>query len=693
MKRVFAHIGFSFAVALLILNLIPIKYIIAIAAGLAVVFIASLAIQKYRQALTVPICIGTALMACLVFLCAMNSGVEPQQKLDGRSAETVFYIVDLEEIDNNGNYNYIVKTQSVNCDGAVQNIKLKVQSTVKIEADYYQKVSCDLSFYSISDDAFSSYGNWGNHIFLTSHAENIRVLDEYVHSPMRFILKLRESIIDHLYHLNQNQNGALSVALVTGYKGLFNENTAALFKYAGTSHIVAVSGFHLTVVMAVILYILKCLKIGSKPSAVILIWSVLFYCALAGFSKSVVRAGIMVIIMLLGSLFERRGDALNSLGIAVFIICLNPFAVCDIGAGLSVLAVLALITLYPCFIKVLNKVIPVHKSDAGESVLHSIKYAVYKFLSAFLLGLSVMIYSLPVLYLYFGYVGLSGLVSNVIITPIVSLAMPLSIFTFAVCKIPVLSTVFSFLTNKICGAVLSVIRFFASFKGSVLTFSHAFVLILVFILIIFAFCFILNKKKLLPYVSVFCALLLVGSMTADLVINNKTSKVLVCENHSVVVSCDGETIVYGVRDESDYYSVRQYLLSSHCKIDYLILDDNSEYAVRLMEAFDTENIVVPYFDEKLLENMHYENYIASADFEMALSDDFIFEFSKNEDTQFFVSLNTIDIFVSKQNYSSLYDINIYNHTVTDQNGVIDLKMGEIMYTIDKYGNYSVRRFD
>ena len=56
-----------------------------------------------------------------------------------------------------------------------------------------------------------------------------------------------------------------------------------------------------------------------------------------------------------GRIIKRRADALNSLGFAVFLISLNPFAVYDLSAMLSVLAVLSLITLYPYLIKLIDK--------------------------------------------------------------------------------------------------------------------------------------------------------------------------------------------------------------------------------------------------------------------------------------------------------------------------------------------------
>ncbi len=112
--------------------------------------------------------------------------------------------------------------------------------------------------------------------------------------------------------------------------------------------------------------------------------------ALAGFSKSIIRAGIMMIVMLCGRLFNERSDTLNSLGIAVFIICLNPFAVTDAGALLTVTAVLGLIIIDPMLIGLYK---PKTK----------LVYYVYKTVCA---SLSVFLTTLPVVCITFSYVSM-----------------------------------------------------------------------------------------------------------------------------------------------------------------------------------------------------------------------------------------------------------------------------------------------
>ena len=104
MKRVFAHIGFSFATTMLVLNLIPAKYDLYVIIGLAVLLIASLIIKKYKEALAVPICLGAAVFACLIFTLTMNLYVAPAQILNNSNAECEFYIVELPKQNDSGEY-------------------------------------------------------------------------------------------------------------------------------------------------------------------------------------------------------------------------------------------------------------------------------------------------------------------------------------------------------------------------------------------------------------------------------------------------------------------------------------------------------------------------------------------------------------------------------------------------------------
>ena len=111
----------------------------------------------------------------------------------------------------------------------------------------------------------------------------------------------------------------------------------------GTSHILAVSGFHVGVAMAAASYILKRGR-WRVPLLSLILW---FYVFLAGASASAVRAGLMIQAGLAGELVGRPGNSLNSVSLAAVLLLLHsPFWFWDIGWRLSVLAAMAIAVSY-----------------------------------------------------------------------------------------------------------------------------------------------------------------------------------------------------------------------------------------------------------------------------------------------------------------------------------------------------------
>jgi competence protein ComEC len=145
-----------------------------------------------------------------------------------------------------------------------------------------------------------------------------------------------------------SENASIAYAMLFGEKDGINKNIYNIFSIAGISHILAVSGLHIGVLIAILLLILKKCK-ASKLVTFITISSILImYNTICGFSNSVVRASIMAMILLGANLFGKQYDALSSLSLAGIIICLfNPFALFSVGFQLSFACVFAIITLVP----------------------------------------------------------------------------------------------------------------------------------------------------------------------------------------------------------------------------------------------------------------------------------------------------------------------------------------------------------
>lgn len=121
----------------------------------------------------------------------------------------------------------------------------------------------------------------------------------------------------------------------------------------GLSHLVAVSGLHLTIVSQIISRVLDIFLITGSFNFFLNILFIIGFIIMADFSSSVIRAGIMATILLISKLCHRLYNSSYALIVAVLImLIINPRIITnDFGFQLSVLATAGIIYLYPRFRK------------------------------------------------------------------------------------------------------------------------------------------------------------------------------------------------------------------------------------------------------------------------------------------------------------------------------------------------------
>ncbi len=140
--------------------------------------------------------------------------------------------------------------------------------------------------------------------------------------------------------------GSLFAAVFMGQRSYLSPRLSLDFGRIGISHILALSGMHLAILAIGLTKLLSLFGISKKPRTVIIIFLIVFYMALTGFSVSVVRAGTMLIISSLLYLFASAKDLPTNLAISVFLICLiTPYAVFDISLWLSAFATFGIVAM------------------------------------------------------------------------------------------------------------------------------------------------------------------------------------------------------------------------------------------------------------------------------------------------------------------------------------------------------------
>lgn len=160
------------------------------------------------------------------------------------------------------------------------------------------------------------------------------------------ITDFRESICRRIIYASNKDVGGLLCALLLGEKDYLPIGTKLDFSRIGISHILALSGMHLAILAIGFSRLLKFFKVGKKPATLFTIIFTLLYMTLTGFSVSVTRAGIMLIVSSLLFLLSQTHDSMTSLFIAVSIICIiEPYSIFDISLWLSAFATLGIVVM------------------------------------------------------------------------------------------------------------------------------------------------------------------------------------------------------------------------------------------------------------------------------------------------------------------------------------------------------------
>ena len=155
-----------------------------------------------------------------------------------------------------------------------------------------------------------------------------------------------KSIVGGAGAIATKDDAGIIKAVSTGDTSVLSKNARNLFTSAGIAHILAISGLHIAIVAGAIIALLEMLGINKRKSSLIAVIMLGFYTVFTGGNTAVLRSFIMTAVVLMGRVFYRRGDALNSCSIAgIVILLLNPYSLFSIGFQLSFVSVAALITI------------------------------------------------------------------------------------------------------------------------------------------------------------------------------------------------------------------------------------------------------------------------------------------------------------------------------------------------------------
>jgi competence protein ComEC len=209
----------------------------------------------------------------------------------------------------------------------------------------------------------------------------------------------------------------LATAMAIGLRDLVSRDVAADFRASGLSHVVAISGWHITLIGAVVSGMLGGLT--RRRRSVVVVCVIAAYAILAGAAPSVLRAAVMAAVVLLARESGRRGGASAALSLTVLaMLGVDPATIADAGFQLSVVATAGLLA----WASRLRDWLAAHLPQATPAWL----------LEALGVSLAAQAATLPLTLLDFERVSLVAPLANLLIAPLVAPSMLLTVIAFAI---------------------------------------------------------------------------------------------------------------------------------------------------------------------------------------------------------------------------------------------------------------------
>lgn len=272
----------------------------------------------------------------------------------------------------------------------------------------------------------------------------VTVLEQGSNPLFTFKEKLRKVISSFL----QPSKAATFLALLLGDQGKMTKEWKEKLNVTGLRHITAISGQHVVILTRMLLPFFLWLGLWRRQAVFLSFVFMILFILLTGMQSSAIRAGIMGGLLLFSELVGRMNVALRGLVFAgALMLLLNPMLLAhDPGFQLSFLASLGIIFAFPLFSRLL-KFLPETLSIRENLAVN----------------FSAQLFTLPLLIYNFGYVSLVGVLTNILLLPVIPFLIGFGlVFLLGGLVSHTLGLMLSFPINMFMGYYHFIVQFFSS---------------------------------------------------------------------------------------------------------------------------------------------------------------------------------------------------------------------------------------
>jgi competence protein ComEC len=227
-------------------------------------------------------------------------------------------------------------------------------------------------------------------------------------SPLAALEGVRRAANDLIDRVLPEPQAGLATAMAIGLRDVVARDVSDDFRTSGLSHVVAISGWHIAMLGAVVAALLGGLP--RRPRSVLVVLAIAAYAVLAGAAPSILRAALMATAVIVARESGRRGQAKAALALTCLaLLVLDPATIGDVGFQLSAVATAGLLA----WATPLHEWLVKHLPNATPGWL----------VEALGVSLAAQAATLPLILLEFGRLSVVAPLANLLIAPLVAPAM------------------------------------------------------------------------------------------------------------------------------------------------------------------------------------------------------------------------------------------------------------------------------
>ena len=308
-------------------------------------------------------------------------------------------------------------------DGKYKNSKLYIN--VNKELEYGDKIQIKGEF--IEPQTARNYKGFDYKEYLktlkiygTIKVEEIKILEEdkankFMQISNKAFLKIKENI-EKTYNIEMSQ---IILGVMLGYKEGIDEQTKEDFSKSNISHVLAVSGMHISYIINLVTSSTK--KVfGKKTSKIIASVVLVLYMFITGFSVSIVRASIMGILNSMAFVLYRKSDTLNNISIAALLTLINnPFNIISMSFLLTYGGTIGIICFEPMVEKILKSI--KIRNRRWKYVFLKIQRKGEKIIETISVSIAAQIIIAPIIILNYNTFGIGFLLTNLLLSLVIGI--------------------------------------------------------------------------------------------------------------------------------------------------------------------------------------------------------------------------------------------------------------------------------